>query len=125
MNIPRSIYQFTNSPIYQLHDSNLWFIDPAALAVGAPARLGEAVLAEHEAALLAARGLDDDRVAGGLRGSNRVTQIVFHVAAIEAELARDRRRRARFGRQNPDEVAPESHGAMAVSRSQRAGGPRD
>ena len=74
----------------------------------------EAVFAEDEAALLATCGLDDNRVAGGAGGSDGVAQVVLDVAAIEAELAGDRRSGARLRRQHPDEIAPERHDACVI-----------
>src|SRR2546425_5243058 len=105
---------FTSSKAFALRawrlNGDLRFVESCAFAFGALAWLCETVVAEDEAALLAARRFDDDGAAGGLRGANRMTQVIFDVAAVEAELARDGRHRARLRRENLDEIAPEGHG---------------
>ena len=69
-------------------DSNLRFVEPGAPARGAFTRLDESVLTEGETTGPALRGLNDDCVPTRTRGSNQMAQIVFDIAACEAEIAR-------------------------------------
>ena len=64
--------------------------DPATLAPRAAARPGQPVRIELEAARLAARGQDLDAVPGRGSRTEHVLQLLLHVTAAQAQLARER-----------------------------------
>jgi hypothetical protein len=70
------------------------------------ARFGKFVFAEREPARPASRGLDHDTVTRRAGGPKKVPQILGHVAAVQAELAREGRRRPRFGAEQREEIFP-------------------
>src|ERR1700730_11107025 len=66
-------------------DANLWFVQPGAAALWTFPRLRQPVLVEGESARAAARRLDDHRVTGGTRGSDRVPEILLDIATCETK----------------------------------------
>jgi hypothetical protein len=97
---------------------DLSLVQPGAPAHGALARPGKAIGSEDEPALLASCRLDHDAMARGLGRSNRMAEIVFHVAPVEPQFARERRHRARLDGQSFDEIAAEGHLAIIQRRTQ-------
>jgi hypothetical protein len=71
-------------------DVDLGFIEPAAAALRTLPGLRQLVFAERESARAAAGRLDHDAVAGGASRSDQMAQVVFDVAARQAELASER-----------------------------------
>src|SRR5688572_15412936 len=63
---------------------------PRTLARWTPPRLAHAVSAEHEAAILAARGNHHDEMPGRNGGANRVLELLLSLATTESQLARQR-----------------------------------
>ena len=82
--------------------------DAGAAALGALPGLREFLGVEDESALFAAGGRDDDPLAGSTRRPDGMTQVLFHVSAAKAELARERRGGARRG-EHLSKLSPKRH----------------
>jgi len=97
-------------------DRNLRLEEPRAAASGAFARLRQATLVEREPARSAARGLDLDHEARGLRRSQGMTQIVLDVAALQTQLARQRRYGSRLAGNPREQLAAQRHDPIPRNR---------
>jgi hypothetical protein len=81
-------------------DVDLGFVEPSAAASRTLPGLGQFVFTERESARATPRRFDRDTVARGARRSNQMTQVVFDISTLQAELTRERRDRAGTSRQN-------------------------
>lgn len=86
------------------------FVDPRAPAGRAFARLRQLVIAEHESALPAPCGVDDDVMTGRPGRSDHVPEILLDLAAFQSKLAGNRRRCPRFQRDSLEQVPSKCHG---------------
>lgn len=93
------------------------FEQPRAFARRAPAGFAQSIAREFEAAVFAPRRNDLDDVAGGDGGTHGVPQILFDVAAPEAEQLGERGRRAGLVREQLDQLAPNRSHVPIVAKA--------
>src|SRR5206468_10355169 len=83
---------FARSACFAFLGSNqdLRFVQACAAALRTLAGLRQFVFTEREAALAAFRGLDDDPMSRRTRRADGVAQVIFHIAAVQSHLSRNR-----------------------------------